>query len=182
MIGTEKIPQGKGILAANHASFLDPPVVAVASTEDLDFLARSSLFRSRFSKYFLEKLHAHPIRRTAQDIDVFRMVCDLLEEGKKVVVFPEGERSADGEIQSMKSGIAMLALRMKSPIIPVYIGGTFEAWSRHRKWPKFGSTIVCIFGDPIDPLQFEGLPKKQAQEMMMKAVYESVKKLSDGRK
>ncbi len=168
--GVENIPKGKAIFAVNHASFFDPPLLAICCPEELHFLARSTLFQNRLWKYLLQGLNAHPIRRSSQDVDVFRMVGDLLKEEKKIVVFPEGERSPDGRIQPMKSGIALLAIRMQSPIIPVYLSGTFEAWPRHRKWPKFGTSITCLFGHPIDPVQFSHFPKKQAQEMIMEEI------------
>src|SRR5262245_45858422 len=103
--------QGKAILASNHASFLDPPLIAVAWPEEVHFLARASLFHSRFWNLLLSHLNAHPIRGTVKDVDSLRLICQLLSEGKKVVIFPEGERSRSGEIQTMKSGIAMLAIR-----------------------------------------------------------------------
>lgn len=175
--GVSKPYKGKAILAANHASFLDPPLVSAAWPEELHFLARSSLFSNSFSNWLLSNLNAHPVSGNVQDIESFRLICSLLSEGKKVVIFPEGERSATGEIQTMKSGIAMLALRMDCPIIPVYIKGTFQAWPRQEKWPKFWNKIDCIFGDPIFPPNSSELNKKQKQELMTSQVESSLKNL-----
>jgi 1-acyl-sn-glycerol-3-phosphate acyltransferase len=168
--GAEGPFQGKAILAPNHASFLDPPLIGATWPEEVHFLARASLFRNKLWGSILSYLNAHPVHGTTQDIESFRLICRLLSEGKKVVIFPEGERSATGELQSMKSGIAMLALRMQCPIIPVYLGGTFEAWPKHSRWPKFGSSITCVFGKPILPQVSGEMNKKQMQEMITQKV------------
>ncbi len=168
---------GKAILAPNHTSFLDPPIMGAAWPEEIHFLARASLFRPAIWGWFLSKLNSHPIQGTAQNIESFRLICQLLEEGKKVVIFPEGERSPTGQLLPIKSGVAMLALRMHCPIIPVYIGGAFEAWPRHKRWPKLGSSIVCVFGQPIFPITSEEINKKQMQEILSKQLQKKLEEL-----
>jgi 1-acyl-sn-glycerol-3-phosphate acyltransferase len=141
------------------------------------FLARANLFRYWGWRQLLSHLNAHPVHGNAQDIESFRLICQLLSEGKKVVIFPEGERSATGKLQTIKSGVAMLALRMQCPIIPVYISGTFEAWSRHQRWPKFGSSIACVFGEPIFPYFPAEMNKKQKQDLLTQQVKEKLDEL-----
>lgn len=169
--------QGKAILAPNHASFLDPPLIGATWQEEIHFLARASLFRYWGWRNILFHLNAHPIHGTVQDIGSFRLICQLLNEGKKVVIFPEGERSITGELQTIKSGISMLALRMKCPIIPIYIDGTFEAWPKQSRWPKFGSSITCVFGNPIYPIFFSNMNKKQAQKILTEHVQQKIEEL-----
>ncbi len=164
--GANQDCKGCAILAPNHTSFLDPPLIGAAWPEELHFLARSCLFRPFILRWLLPRLNAHPVEGSTQDIPSFRKIFRLLKEGKKVVVFPEGIRSATGELQTLKSGIAMLALRMHCPIIPVYISGTFEAWPRHRLLPKFGARIACVFGQPIYPPSSSEIPKKVQQEAL----------------
>jgi 1-acyl-sn-glycerol-3-phosphate acyltransferase len=168
---------GKAILAPNHASFLDPPLIGAAWPEDAHFLARATLFRHWAGKMILSNLNTHPVNGTAQDIESFRMICRLLDEGKKVVIFPEGERSPTGELQTIKSGIAMLAMRMQCPIIPVYIQGTFEAWPKHQRWPKFGAPITCVFGKPIFLDLSDSMDKKQKQELISQQVQQKLEEL-----
>lgn len=170
IFGIENPYHGKAIIAPNHASFLDPPLIGLSWPEEVHFLARASLFRLKVCRYFLLKLNAHPVHGNVQDIEPFRLICDLLGKGEKVVIFPEGERSSTGDLQTMKSGIAMLAMRMKCPIIPVYISGTYEAWPKHSKWPKFGVPISCVFGKPIFPESFPEMNKKQVQSQMIEQV------------
>lgn len=173
----ESYPQG-AIIAPNHASFLDPPVVAAACREDVYFLARSSLFRKTWWAWVLQHLHSHPIEGSLQDLSSLRSVIELLRQGKKVVLFPEGGRTETGELQSVKMGVAMLSLRAGVPIIPVFIQGTFEAWPRHSFWPKWGKSICCFFGEPIfPPPATKHLQKKEAQQVLLRQIEESLKEL-----
>lgn len=177
--GTKNPYRGAAIIAPNHVSFLDPPLISAMWPEETHFLARATLFDTAFMGWLLPKLHSHPVTGSSQDIPSMRMICQLLKEGKKVVIFPEGNRSEDGQLQPIKLGMSMLALRMECPIIPVYIHGTYEAWPKHSKWPKVGSEIGCVFGRPISVSNYEGMSKKQAQEEMAKDVLQSIAKLKE---
>jgi 1-acyl-sn-glycerol-3-phosphate acyltransferase len=70
----------------------------------------------------------------------------------------------------IKSGTAMLALRMQCPIIPVYLKGTYEAWPRHSRWPSFGASISCVYGQPIFPGGLPEMNKKQLQDHIIQQV------------
>lgn len=177
--GTQHIRPGKALIAPNHASFLDPPLIGIASPEEVHFLARASLFNSWLNKILLIRLNAHPVHGSMQDLTSFKTVCQLLQEDKKVVIFPEGIRSFNGQLQPIKTGIAMLALRAKCPIIPTYIQGTFEAWPRFKTWPKLKGRVVCIFGKPICIESYLHLEKKKAQEMLSEHVQHSLENLRD---
>lgn len=170
--GTDSPYRGKAILAPNHASFFDPPIIGATWPEEVHFLARSNLFDLPIWGWILSKLNAHPIHGTARDVELFRYVCQLLSEEKKVVIFPEGNRTATGQIQEIKPGFAMLALRMQCPIIPVYISGTYEAWPRHNRWPKLGPSIACVYGQPIFPEFSAEKNKKKIQEFLAQQVQE----------
>lgn len=139
------------IIAANHISFLDPPLIAASWPEAIHFFARSTLFKNPFFKRLIESLNAHPVGR-GQDLQSMKTACKLLEDGKKIVLFPEGTRSEDGIVAPFKRGIGLLALKTHAPIIPVYISGAKDAWPRGRKMPHlFGKKTACIIGKPIFP-------------------------------
>lgn len=180
--GTKNPIRGSAIIAPNHTSFFDPPIIGMAWPEETHFLARASLFKPFYMGWLLRSLNSHPVEGSSQDIQSFKILCRLLSEGKKVVIFPEGERSHDGELLTIKSGVAMLALRMKSPIIPTYIEGAYEAWPRDSRFPKLGSKITCIFGEPIPIEPYLGMPKKEAQEAISKRVQEEIIKLKNSEK
>jgi 1-acyl-sn-glycerol-3-phosphate acyltransferase len=175
--GKEHIVQGKGILAPNHTSFLDPPLIAASWPEEVSFLARKSLFSYRLFGTLITILNAYPVNGTAQDLNSFRLIYGMLEQNKKVVIFPEGIRSSDGALTPIKSGIGMLALRSKSPIFPIYIHGCYQIWNRQRRFPKLWGKTACVIGSPIYWHSFSHLEKKEAQEAIASNVKESLEKL-----
>lgn len=164
--GLENLPKGAAILAPNHTSFYDPPIMSASCNEEIHFLARASLFEPFLFGSFISKLNAHPVTGTAQDLTSMKLISKLLKEQKKVVIFPEGNRSEDGELGSIKSGVSMLSIRTHAPIIPVYIEGAFQAWDRSNKFPRPWGKITCTFGKPIYPQDFAQYGKKEAQEKM----------------
>ncbi len=169
-------PRG-AVLAANHTSFLDPPIVSASWPEEVHFLARESLFRHRFLGGLIRRLNSHPVSGDAGDIGVMKLVCGLLEEGKKVVLFPEGTRSKDGELQPLKSGVSMLVSRSKTAVIPVYIDGAYRAWRRGKKLPSLFGKVVCVFGSAITWDSFAHLPKKEAQNQITEKLQEALQTL-----
>lgn len=165
-------PRG-AIIAANHTSFLDPPLVSISWPEEVHFLARDTLFKGWFGK-LIRAVNAHPVSGEASDIGVFRTISQLLNEGKKIIIFPEGKRSFDGELGPIKPGIGMLISRTQSAIVPAYVSGAYKVWSRHRKLPKLWGKTVCVFGTPIQWHEFAHLEKKEAQEAIAKKLAESL--------
>jgi 1-acyl-sn-glycerol-3-phosphate acyltransferase len=175
--GIDQPLQGSAIIAPNHTSFFDPPIIGMAWPEETHFLGRASLFKHFYMRWLLQGLNTHPVHGSPQDIQSIKILCKLLSEGKKVVIFPEGERSHDGQLLNIKSGVAMLALRMKCPIIPAYIEGAYEAWPRNSRFPKFGSRITCIFGKPIPIEPYLNMKKKEAQEAISRDLQEKLAQL-----
>ncbi|MGH2611842.1 MAG: (d)CMP kinase, partial [Rhabdochlamydiaceae bacterium] len=155
-------PRG-AILAANHTSFFDPPIISISWPEVVHFLARKSLFRSKVFGGFISQLNTHPVSGDSGDAPVMKMVISLLEQGHKVVLFPEGTRSESGQLQPIKPGIALLVSRSKTAIIPVYIQGAYEVWGKHRTFPRLFGKIRCVYGSPITWDSVAGLDKKEAQ-------------------
>lgn len=172
--GLEHFVKGRAILAPNHTSFFDPPIVGISWPEEIAFLARSSLFSSKIFGAFISSLNAYPVGDTTQDLASLKLICRLLAEDKKVVIFPEGIRSYDGNLHPIKPGIGMLAMRSQSPIIPVYIHGGYDVWNRYRRFPKFFGKTACVFGTPIDWRDYSVLEKKSAQEAIATKVKESI--------
>ncbi|MGH7889131.1 MAG: (d)CMP kinase, partial [Thermodesulfobacteriota bacterium] len=176
-------PRG-AIIAANHVSFLDPPILSVSWPEEVHFLARETLFHNRFLGALIRNLNTHPVSGEAGDIGVMKTLLGLLEEGKKVVLFPEGTRSADGELRPLKPGIGMLIARTKTAIIPAYIDGSYRAWNRRQKLPRLFVKVTCTFGTPIIWDSFAHLDKKEAQKQITEKLTASIldlkKWLADG--
>lgn len=175
--GLEHFIKGRGIIAPNHTSFFDPPIISASWPENVSFLARKTLFSSPLFGSLIKRLNAYPVDGTTQDLNSIKLVCQLLSKDKKVVIFPEGIRSIDGKLSRIKSGIGMLAIRCQSPIIPVYISGCYSIWNRYQRFPKLSGKTACVFGSPIDWQRFNHLGKKEAQEQISNSVLEAITNL-----
>lgn len=174
--GKENYTKKPCIIAANHASFYDPPLIAVSCPDQIHFLAREDLFRNFYFKKLIEALNAHPISKT-QNISSIIMVSQLIKNQNKVVIFPEGQRSWDNTIGGLKAGTALISLKSNCPIQPVYIEGAFSAWPRMNKFPKLWGKTACIFGSPIYPEKYADLDTKKAVESINEKLKTSLEEL-----
>jgi 1-acyl-sn-glycerol-3-phosphate acyltransferase len=165
--GRQQFPKcGPVLLIANHQSFIDPIFVALAARRPLTFLARKSLFRGGSFDRLIRSYGAIPIDRGFGKEGI-QSVVDTLRSGRPVLVFPEGERTRDGEIQPLKPGIVLLMERANVPVVPVGIAGAFEMWPRQRAVPYLsplflpseGRSIAVHMGQPILPSQWKGQPR-----------------------
>jgi 1-acyl-sn-glycerol-3-phosphate acyltransferase len=110
--------RGAYIVACNHVSFLDPPVVGITICREVYFLAKLPLFQlSRFFTWLIRSCHAVPITKTQG----LRTAIKLLRQGEVVVIFPEGTRSRIGEMLPFNPGVSYLAIHLGVPVIPVYV-------------------------------------------------------------
>ncbi len=153
VFGRENIPaDGPVVIACNHLSLLDPPVLGAAATRQVHFMAKSELFRPSWFGAIIRKLGAFPVRRGAMDRDAIKTGLTILKEKKVLAVFPEGTRSKTGELGRAGGGAFMMAVKMKAKIVPAYIYGT--DLKRHPGWPK----VRVIFGKPMeyDPVMGTG--------------------------
>jgi 1-acyl-sn-glycerol-3-phosphate acyltransferase len=147
--GIENIPATGGVLLlSNHHSFLDPPCIGVQVRRPVSFLAKSELFEVPVFGSVIPRLNAFPVRQGAGDIGAVRETIKRLKEGHVLMVFPEGGRSSDGQIQPLQGGFSLIVRKAGVPIVPVVIDGTFEAWPIHqsllRPWP-----VRVLFGPPL---------------------------------
>lgn len=161
--GHEHVVPGPAILAANHTSFYDPPIVSTSVSDEVFFLARKSLFKGLFGR-LIWALNARPVSGEGSDVRVFREIEALLKVGGKVILFPEGTRSADGELKPIKGGISLLVMRAHCAVIPVYIHGAKDIWGRQRKLPKFFGKTACVFGSPLYWAPYAFMEKKDAHQ------------------
>lgn len=147
--GVENVPrEGGALLAANHQSYLDPPLIAAFLPREMHFMARRSLFRNPLFRAAIVSCNAFPIERDTADVKGVKLAIGRLEAGNLLLVFPEGTRTRDGSIGRMKPGIGLLAERAAVPIVPVLIEGAYEVWPKDAKLPGMGR-IRVVFGKPI---------------------------------
>jgi 1-acyl-sn-glycerol-3-phosphate acyltransferase len=143
------INQGPVILASNHQSFLDPPLVGSVSRRGVYFLARKSLLDGWFFGWILPKLNVIPVdSETGRDRTALKALIRILRAGQGTVVFPEGQRTPDGELQPAQPGLGLVIAKTLAPVVPMRIFGAFAAWPIHRKWPRPGRVTIVV-GEPI---------------------------------
>lgn len=150
--GLEHVPaEGGCLLAANHASFLDPPVLGVAAgARPVRFLARASLLEFPVFRWLLPRLEVIPIEPGRGDVAALRATLRALQRGGLVAIFPEGTRSDDGLLLPPRGGIGFLIAKAGVPVVPAFLDGTFRAWPRKRRVPR-PARISVAFGPPIRP-------------------------------
>ncbi|MBL0926510.1 MAG: 1-acyl-sn-glycerol-3-phosphate acyltransferase [Phycisphaerales bacterium] len=145
---------GPVILAANHLSLLDPPLVGIAYTHrQVTFLARDTLFRGLFGR-LISALNSIPIRRGAGDTGAIKACLAALERGDALLMFPEGTRSPDGRVAPFQRGLSIIVKKARCPVVPVAIDGPFEVWPRGRKLPRLLGRVAVRTGEPMSAEEF----------------------------
>ena len=153
--GIENLPKDKSyLIVSNHCSHLDGPAIIAAQKKHMKYVYSlaaqdyffNSSFKGWFCKYFLNMI---PFKRRGKSFEGLKFCQNILAEGKIILMFPEGTRSITGKIQPFKLGLGFLAIKLKVPIVPVYIQGSYEAMPKGTYFPK-KSTIKVIFGSPLD--------------------------------
>ena len=142
--GTENIPQeGPLVIASNHLSLLDPPVIGVAATRKVHFMAKQELFVPILGDIY-KALGAFPVRRGGADRAAIKHGIDILKDNKVLAIFPEGTRSKTGKLGKAEPGALMMASKATATIVPCCVIGT-DFQRQGRIWPK----VTVRFGKPI---------------------------------
>lgn len=137
--GRHNLPSTGGmIIAANHNSAWDPILLACAINREIFYMGKEELFKKPLGAWFFTSLHAFPVKRGAIDRSAIRKAISILQAGQVLGIFPEGTRVEKGQMAEPQSGVALLALKAKVPIIPVGLQG-----SRSGEPPK------AIVGEPL---------------------------------
>ena len=167
------------ILASNHSSNLDPPVIGSVFKDRLRYIAKASLFSPAPFGFVLRTLGAVPVSREDETKAgmVLKMFLRFLEKEENVLIFPEGKRSPDGHLQPLEGGVALLSLKSKRLVVPVYIRGTFLALPSGKSFPR-AVKITVNYGFPIDPAEIPvGVTDKEARSIFLERLAEEYRRL-----
>ena len=147
--GAGKVPRGgAALIAANHASFLDPIVLGSACPRKIHFIVLQSMYDWWRLRWFYWGMQTIPVRAEEADPRAVKQALSRLRRGNLVGIFPEGGRSHDGVLLPPKPGAALLAAASGVPVIPAYIEGAWASWKPGTLFPLPGRVRVR-FGDPI---------------------------------
>lgn len=170
--GKENIPKSGGfILASNHISYYDPPLVGSWSTRQMYFFAKAELFKNKLFGAIIRRTNAIPVRRGVIDRQAIELAAAAIERGYGLVVFPEGTRARDGNFLKPKAGLGMLALRTGCPIVPAYVSGADRLkscfWGQARLSITFGKMLESSWIDTFTQ-------SKEGYEAISRAVMERI--------
>ena len=142
--GVENFPREENcIILSNHLSAWDPITIAhVYKHNEIHFIAKESLFRNRALKWFLGRLHAFPVSRGEADLAAMRTAVKVIADGDVLGIFPEGHRrhTPGWEPGKLETGVAVMALRSRVPVVPVFIAGKYRIFGKIR----------VVVGTPLD--------------------------------
>lgn len=166
-VGLENLPEGGALLCANHISGWDPFLIAVSLPRDsrLVVMAKDELFHIPVVGFLLRKLGIFPVKRGGNDLGAMKTAIRSLNEGKRLLVFPEGTRvGSEGAVEA-KGGVAVMASRTGTPMVPVYCGTK----------QKFLHRTTIVFGEPYSPViagrRATAEESRQAAEEILRRIY-----------
>ena len=149
--GLEHVPKdGPLVVASNHGSHLDPPLLGHALGRPVAFMAKAELFAIPLLGAVIRACGAYPVRRGASDREAIRTATAKLEEGWATGVFLDGTRQANGRVNNPLPGAALLAARSGAPLLPVAIVNSHRALGSGRIWPRLVPLQLRV-GSPIPP-------------------------------
>ncbi|MGC1481502.1 MAG: lysophospholipid acyltransferase family protein [Chthoniobacterales bacterium] len=149
VVHPERIPEEGGlILAVNHQSYFDPPLAGICCRRGVYYLARKSLLKWPFFGPLFPAMNVIPVDRDGNDMSALKGVIRIIREGNGVVLFPEGTRSPDGNLQPARPGIGFVIAKTGAPVLPMRIFGSHEAFPKNTRSIRL-HPITVVIGEPI---------------------------------
>jgi 1-acyl-sn-glycerol-3-phosphate acyltransferase len=142
------IEEGPALLAMNHQSYLDPPLAALCCDREIHFLARKTLFRAPVIGHLLPHLNVIGVDRDGTDMSALKSVIRIVKGGGCTIIFPEGTRASDGNLQPARSGVGLVIAKTLAPVVPIRVFGAFDAFPRAAKFPR-RRQISLVIGKPL---------------------------------
>ncbi len=173
--GSDAIPRSGGvIIASNHVSYCDPPVVGSGVPRELTFMAKEELFSNKAFGWLIGRYNAIPLKRSVGDVGALRKAVGILKQGKAVLMFPEGTRSLTGRLLKPKPGIGMIASLASAPVVPAYVTGSNRLGAAFlRKAP-----LSVSFGEPVMPAA-SGDAGPESRDGYTKVTEEVMRRIAD---
>lgn len=172
--GMENVPtEGAVILAVNHASHFDPPLIGCLLRRNINFFARKTLWINKVASWWLDSVGTIPVDRDGDsDIKAMKATLQTLKTGGLLSLFPEGTRSPDGNLQSAKPGIGLIAAKSQATIIPCRIFNSSKVLSKGKILPNFNLSVHMRYGKPLLPSTYD--PGREAGKQRYQIVADRI--------
>jgi 1-acyl-sn-glycerol-3-phosphate acyltransferase len=183
--GRHRVPlKGPVLLIGNHQSYLDIPLMGLACPRRIWFLARKRLFTSVLLRWIMDFFGTVAVDNEGFSRAGLEGLLQELKKGNAVLVYPEGERSWDGEVAPLKPGVTLLVRRGRCPIVPIGVAGAFDAWPRFRRRISFAppwlrwrpARIAVSVGEPIDGAALANRDRAEILEELQNALARTVER------
>jgi 1-acyl-sn-glycerol-3-phosphate acyltransferase len=149
VFNAERVPlAGPVILASNHASYIDPPLVGAGVRRQISYLARETIFHVPVLASILRSWEVVPVDRDGGTGRGLKQILGRLEQGGAIILFPEGTRSRHGELNPARSGIGLTVIKSSAPVVPARVFGTHEAFGPHKCIPR-PRRLTVKYGQPL---------------------------------
>jgi len=168
------IQTGPVTLAMNHQSYLDPPLAGIACDRAIYFLARRTLMDLPLFRWLLPKLNVIPVNQEGIDRSALKALIRVLKSGNAALVFPEGARTLDGNLQPAQPGVGLVIAKTLAPVVPMRIFGAHQALPRGGGGLHF-VPITIVVGEPIffTPVERES-PATNRYEQISQRVMDAI--------
>jgi 1-acyl-sn-glycerol-3-phosphate acyltransferase len=174
------ITDGPVLIASNHESFIDPPLVGTLYNEAIYYLARKTLFVS-VCKWVYPLWNAIPVDQDRPDMTSLKTIIRCLKSGEKVLIFPEGQRTLDGQLRAGEPGVGLIASKARVVVQPIRIMGAREALPRGSGRIRF-TRLTLVVGHPVEfaPGQLEGARSKEDYQAISDRIMAGIAELGEG--
>lgn len=175
--GRENVPRkGSLIIASNHLSFLDPPLIGVSSSRRLHYMAVAETFKFFFIGNLTRRLGAFPVKRRGVDVEATKKALKILRNREAMLIFIEGTRSPNGELLKPKPGVGMLAYKSRATVIPTLIVGSNRALPFKGRFIR-PRKIKVSFDRPLTIERFSHLKPKEAYQAMSEEIMNNIREM-----
>ena len=170
---------GPVILAPNHTSYLDPPLLQQAVPWHVTFLMTETIYRHPRFNWFFRFWGTLPVPESGRAVSAIRGAVAALADGRPVVIFPEGRIAEDGFLQDAQAGVVLLMVKAGVPVIPVGLNGIYAVLPKHARWPRRGRVTVR-FGEPLHPPS--GPLDRDAMQQFARTIMDAIARLGPPRR
>ncbi len=169
------IEDGPALLAMNHQSYLDPPLAGICCRREISYLGRKTLMKWPILGPLFPKLKVIPVDQERADMSALKAVIKLVRAGGCTVIFPEGSRTHDGELQPAQPGLGLIIAKTLAPVVPMRIFGAHKAFPRGGR-PHLFQPITIVIGEPMrfTEADLEGASGRELYQKLSERVMERI--------